>query len=246
MHTQIDHQGALPLHAQVEQVLRELILKPEYQEGKLLPGEVELAKRFGISRNTVRQALNQLVHDGLLIRRKGIGTRVTGSPAVTTRLDSWLSFTQEMNDQGIRFSNFEIRVSQVEPPAHVSAWFNLPPGKEVLMLERLRGLAEGPVVWFISWFHPRIGLKGTEDFSRPLYQILEEEYHTIVSLSKEEIRAMAADKVLAHKLHMNTGDPVLFRQRWVFDPGRRPVEFNVGYYNAARFTYSIEIERSRT
>jgi GntR family transcriptional regulator len=241
----IDHQGALPLHAQVEHIMRDLISRPEYQNGKLLPGEVDLAKRFGISRNTVRQALNQLVHDGLLIRKKGIGTRVAGRKTVTTRLDNWLSFTQEMNEKGITFQNLEIAVSWDEAPQEVDHFFTLPRNKSVLKLERLRGLAEGPVVYFISWFHPRIGLKGDEDFSKPLYHTLEESYHTVASLSREEISAMAADKIIAQKLRIRPGDPILFRKRFVFDPGRRPVEFNIGYYNAQRFTYSIEIERSR-
>lgn len=241
----IDHHSAVPLHAQVEQVLRELIHRPEYSKGKLLPNEVDLAKRFGISRNTVRQATNKLVHEGLIIRKKGIGTKVADKKTVTTRLDSWLSFTQEMNEKGISFTNNEISVEWVEAPEEVAEFFGIAKDKLVLKMNRLRGMEEGPIVYFTSYFHPRIGLKGNEDFSKPLYHMLEEDYHTIVSLSKEEIRAMVADKYVAKKLKINAGDPILFRKRFVYDPGKRPVEFNVGYYNAERFTYSIEIERSK-
>jgi len=245
MVNRLDHQGPVPLHAQVEDILRELISKPEYQNGKLLPREVDMARHFGISRNTVRQALNQLVHDGLLVRKKGIGTRVADQKSITTRLDSWLSFTQEMNDKGIPFRNLDITLSRENPPAEVACFFSTAEDQPVFKLERLRGIEDGPVVYFISWFHPRIGLKGTEDFSQPLYHLLEEKYHTVAFLSREEISAMTADKALAHKLNIHAGDPVLFRKRFVYDPGRRPIEYNIGYYNAAHFTYSIEIERSR-
>ncbi|WP_315824010.1 GntR family transcriptional regulator [Paraflavitalea speifideaquila] len=67
---EIDHQSALPLHAQVEDLLRKLIEKPEYQNGKLLPNEINIAKKLGISRSTVRQATNKLVYERLLIRKK--------------------------------------------------------------------------------------------------------------------------------------------------------------------------------
>lgn len=245
MHNKVDHSSALPLHAQVEQMLRELIAQPEYRGGKFLPNEVDLAKRLGISRNTVRQATNKLVHEGLIIRKQGIGTKVADKKSVNTRLGSWLSFTQEMNEKGISFKNFEISCEWIEPPKEVAEFFGIPEDKQVLKMERLRGMEEGPIVYFISYFHPRVGLKGDEDFSKPLYHMLEEQYHTVANLSKEEIRATLADKWLAKKLDVKPGSPVLFRKRFVFDPGSRPVEFNLGYYNGESFTYSIEIERSK-
>lgn len=245
MTNRIDHNSAVPLHAQVEQVLRDLIRKPEYSGGKFLPNEVDLAKRFGISRNTVRQATNKLVHEGLIVRKKGIGTKVADKKTVSTRLDSWLSFTQEMNEKGILFENIDISVEWVEAPEEVAEFFGIAKEKLVLKMDRLRGMEDKPIVYFTSYFHPRIGLKGNEDFTKPLYHTLEEDYHTIVSLSKEEIRAMVADKSIAKKLKAKAGDPILFRKRFVFDPGNRPVEYNIGFYNAERFAYTIEIERTK-
>ena len=66
---------------------------------------------------------------------------------------------------------------------------------------------------------------------------------TIPKLSKEEISARAADKFLAKKLNLNVGDPILKRKRFVFDPGGRPIEYNLGYYRADSFVYTIESER---
>lgn len=66
----IDHKSKLPLHIQVEELLRELILLPKYKNGAFLPKEVELSNRLGISRNTIRQATNKLEHEGLLVRKR--------------------------------------------------------------------------------------------------------------------------------------------------------------------------------
>ena len=66
----IDHKSPVPLHAQVELLLRELIELEEYQNGKVLPSEVEISNRLAISRSTVRQAIKKLVFEGLLVRKK--------------------------------------------------------------------------------------------------------------------------------------------------------------------------------
>jgi GntR family transcriptional regulator len=239
----INHNSEVPLHIQVEKLLREMMKNPDYQNGQMFPKEIDIAKRLGISRNTVRQATNKLVYEGLLIRKKGVGTRMADNP-VTTKLDSWHSFTQEMNEKGILLRNYDLRAEWVEADSFVAEFFSIPQKKKVFKLERLRGMEKGPIVYFISYFHPRVGLKGNEDFAnKPLYKILEDECSTVVSISREEITARLANDEIAKKLHVKKGAPILRRKRFVLDPGGRPVEYNVGYYNAESFTYSIEIQR---
>jgi GntR family transcriptional regulator len=238
----IDHKSAIPLHAQVELLLRELLDSDEYKEGKFLPNEVSLAKQLGISRNTVRQATNKLVYEGLLIRKKGVGTRAADQ-SVDTRINNWLSFTQEMQSKGIRIRNYEIGTEWVDAEEEIANFFRIPVGKKILKMVRLRGREEYPFVYFVSYFHPMVGLSGNEDFSKPLYEILEKEHSVVAKLSKEEISARIADKFLAGKLNIRLGDPVLKRKRYVFDPGGRPIEYNIGYYRADSFVYTIESER---
>jgi GntR family transcriptional regulator len=238
----IDHNSPLPLHVQVENLMRKLIASPQYQNGKLLPKEIELAKRLGISRNTIRQATNKLELENLLVRKKGVGTRAVKN-TVSTRLNNWLSFSEEMHNKGVEFVNFDIQVSWVDAESEVAQLLQIEEGRQVLKLERLRGVAKGPFVYFISYFHPRVGLTGKEDFSRHLYEILEQEHATIVAISKEKINAVEATSLVAKKLNIKKGDPVLFRRRLVCDPGDRPIEYNVGYYRGDSFTYEIDIKR---
>ena len=153
----IDHKSVLPLHLQVEEMLRKLIEQPEYQNGKLLPNEVHIARKLGISRNTVRQAANKLVHERLLIRKKGVGTKVAKNN-ITTKLNKWTSFTHEMDEKGVVFKNYSIKVSCIAPDKEIRSLFNISETTKVIKLERLRGLNKGPVVYFISYFHPRIGV----------------------------------------------------------------------------------------
>jgi GntR family transcriptional regulator len=242
MNLQIDHNSPLPMHLQVEALLRKLIELPEYKDGALLPREVDLAGKLGISRNTVRQATNKLENEGLIIRKKGLGTKVA-QKTVMTQLDSWHSFTQEMNEKGIAFINYLIKAEWIEADVKLSRFFNIPENMPVVKLVRLRGDANGPFVYFESFFHPRMGISPHEDFSMPLYELLENRFSTPVKTSKEQISARKASVMIAKKLKIASGDPVLYRERFVFDPGGRPVEYNTGIYAADKFTYSIEIQR---
>ena len=102
--------------------------------------------------------------------------------------------------------NYELHVSWTKPTDDIALFFNAPDVKRILKLERLRGNQEYPFVYFISYFNPKIGLTGSEDFSRPLYEIL--------------------------------------RKRFVYDPEGCPLEWNIGYYRADSFIYSLEFERN--
>jgi len=242
MQLNIDHSSPVPLHVQVEELLRRLIELPQYINGDFLPREVDMAKQLGISRNTIRQATNKLEYEGLIVRKKGLGTKVA-SKTVTTQLDSWHSFTQEMNEKGIAFTNFLIKAEWEEISEKIARFFNLPEKSLVVKLSRLRGDASGPFVYFESYFHPRTGLTPDEDFTQPLYELLESKFNTPVRVSREQITARRSTAITAKRLRMLTGDPVLIRERFVYDPGDRPVEYNIGFYNAGKFTYTIEIRR---
>lgn len=242
MRLEIDHKSPVPLHIQAEQLLRKLIEDPRYKSGEYLPNEIDLSRKLGISRSTLRQSINKLVYDGLLVRKKGIGTKAAG-PTVSSRSNNWLSFSQEMTAKGIKVKNFELHIAWEVPEKEAANFFNIPEEAKVLKLVRTRGKAEGPFVYFISYFNPRIGMTGEEDFNRPLYEILEKDYSTVVKLSKEEISARSAGPFLAKKLDLSPADPILMRKRFVYDAGQHPVEYNIGYYRADSFVYTVESER---
>ena len=243
MNFTIDHKSPIPLHVQTDELLRKIIKQPQYLKGQHLPNEIELAKRLNISRGTLRQAINKLVYEGLLIRKKGFGTKVNNM--VSSKALNWLSFSQEMALRGIPIKNFELNISWVLPEESIANFFEIRGNKKVLKLERLRGRPEGPFVYFVSYFHPQIGLTGEEDFKRPLYEILEKDYHVIANLSKEEISARSADKFLAGKLQLEPESPILLRKRFVFDRAERPIEYNLGFYRADSFIYTIESRREQ-
>lgn len=103
----LDPNSEKPLHIQAEEVLRKLIESEEYKNGKLLPNEVLLSEQLNISRNTLRQAINKLVFEGLLVRKKGHGTKVV-KKGIIGGVKNWLSFSQEMKMLGIEIKKLRI------------------------------------------------------------------------------------------------------------------------------------------
>lgn len=151
-----------------------------------------------------------------------MGTRAVRE-ALSTKLNNWASFSEEMHSKGVHFKNYGIKVSWEKVSKSVADILQIEENKEVLKLERLRGLDKGPFVRFISYFHPRIGLTGKEDFSRHLYDILEHDYATVPTVSKERINAITANKEQAKYLKVEEGSPLLLRKRLVCDPGTGPL-----------------------
>ena len=98
------------MHVQAEEVLRKLIESEEYKNGKLLLNEVQLSEQLNISRNTLRQAINKLVFEVLLVRKRRYGTKVV-KKGIVGGVKNWLSFSQEMKMLGIEIKNLELHVS---------------------------------------------------------------------------------------------------------------------------------------
>ena len=110
----LDRTSAVPLHLQIERLLRRMLDEAEYRNGKVLPAEPVLADRLGVSRNTLRAAMTRLESEGLLERTPRVGTRVAPRrPHVS--LAEWYSFSGEMHRQGIEVQDFELTVPTSRP-----------------------------------------------------------------------------------------------------------------------------------
>lgn len=242
MENKINHDSPIPLHIQVENYLRELIKQEEYQQGKLLPNEIEMSKRFGISRNTFRAAMDRLVLEGLVIRKKGIGSKVNKTK-ISTTLTEWDSFSREMTTKGKLLRNISKEIRWVEADEEVARALSVDAGTSICRLERIEGVDNEPVVIFISYFHPRIGIKSDERFDGRLYEVLQQKYFCIPEISDEEIGALPCSDYFSQKLGISSDVPILFRKRKVLNAAQKILELCYAYYRSDRFLYTIQIKR---
>src|SRR5258706_16095125 len=120
----LDHRSPVPLRAQVEALLRELVHQSEYAKGGLLPDEIKLAAQLGVSRGTVRSGISKLVFEGVLERKAGVGTRVSNRN-LESGITAWRSFTREMASKGIIVKNFRLDYRQVKASADAARALNV-------------------------------------------------------------------------------------------------------------------------
>jgi len=238
----LDHKSPIPLRAQVEQLLRELIQKPQFQNGGLLPDECKLATQLGVSRGTVRSGISKLVFEGLLQRKAGVGTRVA-SNHLESGITAWRSFTREMAAKGITVKNFNLNYQFVPASKPAAQGLQLKANTKVWRLERVRGWDDEPILYSVSWFHPRVNLKGGEDFGRPLYETLEATTGARPHHAREEFLAVPADAHLSKLLQTPRKESLLLRRHQVFDAGNQPIEFSEVYYVSSRFTLTLDLRQ---
>ena len=238
----VDPADSIPLHAQIERELRRMILLPEYQNGALLPDELTLANRFGVSRGTVRVALTRLMSLRMLERKPGVGTRVLPVTAESS-ISAWRSFSREMAQRNISVESFLLETRCLPAPERVARALQVAEGTELFRLDRVRGWSGQPVLQSRSWFHPRLRLTETADFSQPLYELLQELTGAVAESATEELTAVCASVMLARRLKVTPGEPLLLRCHTVFDTGKRPMEFAEVHYVSSRFALTLDLKR---
>src|SRR5262249_20078259 len=147
---------------------------------------------------------------------------------------AWHSFTREMAAKGIQVENFQLDYQVLKASREATRSLQLAPGTKVWRLDRVRGWDGKPVLQTTSWFHPRLGLKGSEDFSQPVYETIEAATGVLPNHAREEFLAVNADAGTARMLEVPRGAPLLLRRHTVFDLGNRPFEFAEVLYVSER------------
>ncbi|RYG36146.1 GntR family transcriptional regulator [bacterium] len=238
----IDRRSGLPLHAQIDALLRDLIRQPKYAGGSLLPDEVSLARQLGVSRSTLRAGMQKLIYEGLVERRQGHGTRVA-KPPLQSGVAEWHSLTGEMRSQGVEVRNYALAVGFVDPDEEVQNALQLKNDRPVLRVRRLRGWLDERIVLTVSWMHPRLGIGKDRDFNVPLYDVIEAASGVKPVRSLEDITACLADDELATALDVRSGSALLVRKRTTLDGNDEPVEYNVNWYRSDIHSLRMDLRR---
>lgn len=237
-------QGGLPLHRKAEQALRRLADASEYSAGGVLPDEVTLAAKLGVSRGTIRAALGRLVDEGRLERRPGVGTRVLQASSESA-IAAWYSLSGEMARNGIAIRMFRCELAEVAAPSRIAAMLRIGEGTPIQRLDRVRGWDDMPVLRSRSWFHPRIGFASPPDWGRPLYDVIAEQFGIIPDHAKESFSGQVAGPELALDLRVDATAPLLLRQHTVFDGSDQPFEFAEIHYASERFALTLDLKREQ-
>lgn len=237
--------GSLPLHHRVRDAIAEQIRSGAIPPGARLQSERDLADRMGVSRVTIRRALDALAEDGLVKVARGSG-RFVSDPALAEPPNALLSFTELGAARGLEASS-QVRSARVRPATLEEAEvLGTAPGSELFELERLRML-DGVAV---ALDHTRVPLAlapslPTVDFrTASLYAVLDAAGARLVR-ADYTTEAVAADAAQARELGIALGDPLLFATTTSYDRADRIVELGETAYRCDRYRFRATLVRRR-
>lgn len=230
-----------PLYQQVEATLKEMIEGVVYSPGEQIPSERELSELLGVSRMTVRRAIENLIRRGLLERRSTNGTYVR-QPQVLRRVgkDFALGLTQLLTEEGVVPGSRLISFQVIRAPLKIADKLALRLGAQVILLRRVRLANDSPFCIETSYL-PVDLLPGlaAEDFTNnaSLYTILRTRYNVTMVKNDETLKLSYATPEEAELLEVKSGSPVLLMRSIIFDQNDRRMEYLVSVNHPERVVF---------
>lgn len=235
----------LPLYAQLAEVLRDNITGGHYEPGAALPSEADLCAFFDVSRTAVRQALDELVADGLIVKERGRGSFVRAARPTGLLVTEVTSFTDEMALAGRNVATEVLANEAVELPADVPPMLAVPMGAKAVRLDRVRLVDGDPtVVVRTHLLSPRFDDALDVDFRAvSLYAWLRDQHDVVPVGGYRRLDAVAADRRTASLLGIRQGAPLMRMTATNEDQQRVPFEHFEALYRADRITFEMLVER---
>jgi DNA-binding GntR family transcriptional regulator len=235
----IDRSSPVPLYFQVAQRLEQMIESGEMPPGSKLENEIAMADQLGLSRPTMRQAIQHLVDKGLLVRKRGVGTQVVHA---RVRRQVELSSLFDDLDRAHRQPRTEIlSFGTVEAPDDVAVALRLAPGTEVMAFERLRYAQDEPLALMRNYLPTGVADITAESLTTSgLYQVLRDA-GVQLRIADQTISARKAGATEARLLHETRGAPLLTMQRTAYDHANRAIEYGSHVYRASRYSFEFTL-----
>jgi len=235
----LDRSSPVPLYFQVSSQLEQAIQSGELPPGFRLQNEIALADLYGLSRPTMRRAIQELVDKGLLVRKRGVGTQVVNGRV--RRKVELTSLYDDLAKSGQRPASKVLHLAVEAAPDEVAAELGVEAGSPVLHLQRLRLAGGKPLAIMQNWLPEDLAVVAESDLTaRGLYELMREQgVHMVVA--RQQIGARGATKEEARLLGLRAGAPLLTMQRATFDDVGRAVEWGSHAYRAESYSFEVTL-----
>lgn len=243
----LERSNPLPLYYQLKEVLRQQIRSGHLEPHAAIPSEPELVASYHVSRATVRQALNELVHEGLLYRQHGKGTFVC-EPRIQQTLSELASFSEELKRRGKRPGGLLIISELTRGNEDVRERLKLTDEEQVLRLERVRTADGTPCAYEIDYLpYPRasgVYQRAREVAEGSLYTLMTAEGLSPY-VAEQTIKGGVASAREADLLHILTNEAGLRYSCTTYDSTGQPIEYSETFFPGERFDFHITLRVAR-
>ncbi|MFA9556599.1 GntR family transcriptional regulator [Evansella sp. AB-rgal1] len=241
----INKNSPIPIYYQLEELIRNNIENGIFREGDLVPSERTLSEEYGISRMTIRQALTNLVKEGLLVREKGKGTFVA-KKKLEQPLMNLTSFSEDMKGRGLEPSTILIGFEEVQLSATECKELNIDVKSISYRVKRLR-LADGIPMAYEELVSPKSLLGEVNEtmfLQKSFYNHIEEKLKLRIDSAKQTLEPAISNEIESNLLHIKIGSPVLLMRRIGFLADGTPFELVKSVYRGDRYKFITEMKRS--
>ncbi|MCX7711302.1 MAG: GntR family transcriptional regulator [Clostridia bacterium] len=242
----ISEENSTPLYIQLLSLIKQLIYTGALKPGDLVPPETQICKVFKLSRTTVRQALDQLVEEGLIIRRRGKGSFIA-NPKLNRSLNHMYSFTEDMQSLGLVPHSSIHESAVIDAPADVLKALNLPAGSKVFKLSRVRYANQEPLL-FESTFIPAVLCPGieNEDFSTSsLYYVLRTKFNLNMDSASETYEVSRLSREMVKLLQCGTTVPAFHLKRIACLTNGIPFEYTNSFVRGDKCIFKVELQSNK-
>ncbi|MHA3066553.1 GntR family transcriptional regulator [Lacticaseibacillus saniviri] len=229
-----------PVYIQIHNQIKQDIEAGKWKIGDRIPSERDLAVTFGVSRMTLRQAVQTLVDEGVLERRIGAGTYVA-SQKVQEKVSGVTSFTDLMLTQGKQPSSKTISYHVAKPSLSEIEKLKLPEDAQVLRMERIRYADDVPISFEVATVpYSLISSFSKSEVTRSFYHTLEHKGQYILGGAQQTVSAMLASERIAEYLDIKRNEPILRLRQVSFLQDGQPFEYVRTQYVGTRFEFYLE------
>jgi GntR family transcriptional regulator len=236
----VSRTGGRPLYQHTAEALATLLARTA--PGTYLPSEPELARRLGVSRATLREAMRSFEERGLVVRRQGVGTYVTEAPQVIdTGLEVLESIETLAARMGLLVTMGAHQVRRRAPEPEEARSLNLGAGVEVVEVSRVM-LAEGrPVAYLVDAFLPEVLPNGAleDGFTGSVLDLLLRRGQAALDLSRTELTAASAPGEIARSLNIQRGDVLLRMEAYLFTKDGQAIVHSLSYFLPGTFRFHV-------
>ncbi|MDA8440603.1 MAG: GntR family transcriptional regulator [Propionibacterium sp.] len=234
----LDRNSPVPLYFQIAEPIAQLILSRQLETGTRIEDELSMAKRLKVSRPTARRALQRLVDQGLVVRRRGVGTQV--APQLIHRPSELTSLLGDLAQSGFHATTQVLDYTQRLADAADAALLGIPEDTPVIETRRLR-LADGePIALMRNLLPARLSPSRDELEATGLYEGLRQRNVQLLS-ARQSIGARNATPDEARLLRMKRGASLLTMRRTTIDDAGAIVEYGDHIYRADRYTFDSTV-----
>ncbi|MHB8627020.1 MAG: GntR family transcriptional regulator [Aggregatilineales bacterium] len=243
----VDHESQIPYYVQVIEIIRQNIKNGRWEPGDQLPSEAVLCDMFIVSRTVIRQALQGLTHDGLILRKKGKGSFIA-EPKINEQLVQKLTgFYQDMVDQGYHPITKVLSQETIPASSHVASYLRVEPGTPVIEIVRLRSVQKTPIVLVTTYLPYALcpDLANAELSNQSLYALLEKQYDLYIAHGTRTIQAVLASDDQAQLLEVKVGEALFLLDSVSYLEDGTPIEYYFAYHRGDRSQFKVELIRRR-